>query len=420
MPKIAGVFLTIASILAIVTACNGPAPTTVQLTGQAILPADTFCDGPTVGHQLDAQINGRQTPFNHVPVQGFSSLIHLDGTRYAALQDNGFGSRANSPDYPLRWYTLDINFHEAWADVLAYETFVDDQKLLPYTLPGDHAYLTGAWFDPESFVAVDEEGFWVGEEFGPALLRISKQGQLLTSPLAVPVVPPLTQYARESAVLRTPDHPDFLDLAEEDRLAQANLPRSGGLEGLAATPSRKFIYASVEKAMIDDPVRHRRTLLQFDPQTGAFTGRFWFYRTDNASISIASLEAFNETILLVLERDGEEGHEAAVKRIYRIDLDQADAEGFLIKSLVCDLLDIQDSRGLTQAEDGAVGLGTNYGFPYVTPEALVIVDAWTLIVGCDNNFPFSTGRRPPSTPDDNEFIRLRLPRSLAEAVVEDK
>jgi hypothetical protein len=35
----------------------------------------------------------------------------------------------------------------------------------------------------------------------------------------------------------------------------------------------------------------------------------------------------------------------------------------------------------------------------------------TLVVANDNNFPFSSGRRPGS-PDDNEIIEIRLPAPL--------
>jgi glycerophosphoryl diester phosphodiesterase len=76
-------------------------------------------------------------------------------------------------------------------------------------------------------------------------------------------------------------------------------------------------------------------------------------------------------------------------------------------------MDIDDSGGLTRAENGAIGLGPNFTFPYVTPECLVVIDDRTLLVANDNNFPMSAGRRPPDTPDDNEFILLRLSRSLA-------
>jgi len=77
-------------------------------------------------------------------------------------------------------------------------------------------------------------------------------------------------------------------------------------------------------------------------------------------------------------------------------------------------MDIADARNLTRAEDGAIGLGRDYSFPYVTPECLVVIDERTLLVANDNNYPMSVGRRPPDTPDDSEFILLHLSRSLAD------
>jgi len=94
------------------------------------------------------------------------------------------------------------------------------------------------------------------------------------------------------------------------------------------------------------------------------------------------------------------------------DLDVLDDQGFLRKELVCDLLHIADPRGISSAEPGALGLGDPFSFPFVTPECLLILDARTLLVANDNNYPMSTGRRPPDTPDDSEFIQLSLPTPL--------
>ena len=60
----------------------------------------------------------------------------------------------------------------------------------------------------------------------------------------------------------------------------------------------------------------------------------------------------------------------------------------------------------------AVALGNPYGFPYVTPECLAVIDAHTLLVANDNNYPMSAGRRPSETPDDNEIILLKLDEPL--------
>ena len=401
-----------------------PSDRAVALVGRAVLPADTFLpDTPGVGQALDPEINGRELPFGALPVQGFSSLIPRDGGRYVALQDNGFGTMANSPDYPLGWFHLHLDLAESGTgegavEVLEHVTWSDPDGMVPFAVTlGDSSGrpLTGADFDPESFVRMNDGSFWVGEEFGPSLVHVGPDGVVVEKPVPVPVATPLRSYSRGSPVLRTPDHPDLRFLrSAEMRQDLSNLPRSGGIEGLARNSSGSLLYAAVEKPMSDDPVRTRRIILEFDPARHGFTGNFWLYEADREDVSLASLEAFDDRVFLVLERDTGEGPTAEIKRIYRVDLGAFDKAGFLEKTLVCDLMDIDDSGGLTRAEEGAIGLGRAYSFPYVTPECLAIVDERTLLVANDNNYPMSAGRRPPATPDDSEFILVRLPRSLAD------
>lgn len=391
------------------------------LKARAVLPADTFFPEPVaVGAHLDREINGRRLPFDRVPVQGFSSLVPQEDGVMLVLQDNGFGTMANSPDYPLRWFRLRPDFTGrdtggGPVEVLDFTDWTDPGRRIPFRLtsPDSTRPLTGADLDPESFVVMDDGSVWIGEEFGPSLVHVGADGVILNKPAAVPVVPPLRDFSRGSPFLRTPDHPDLRFLSrEETRTTLANLPRSGGLEGLTRNESGSLLYTSVEKAMLDDPERRRRVILEFSPDRHGFTGRFWLYHADGANVSIASLEWVRDGVLLVLERDTEEGKAAAIKRIYRIRLGHVDAEGYLVKNLVVDLLNIDDTAGLTRSERGAVRLGHPYGFPYVTPECLAVIDAKTLLVANDNNYPMSSGRRPDDTPDDNEIILLELHEPL--------
>jgi glycerophosphoryl diester phosphodiesterase len=410
--------LLIGSTLHLV-ACGPRDVDRVTLTGRAVLPADTFTDGPVVGRALPSAINGRHPPFASVPVQGFSSLVLEQGGMVLALQDNGFGTRVNSPDHPLRWYRLRLHLdfppHQGGrVEVLGHQDLHDPDGRVGFPLrDGSPArVLTGADFDPESFVRLDDGTFWIGEEFGPYLLHAAPDGRLLGSPVPVPVPSSLREVSRGVAHLRSPDHPDLRSLEPTLAARRANLPASGGIEGLARTPRGDRLYVAVEKALLDDPEPLRRLILEFDPARGAFTGRHWLHRVDMVGVSIAALEAVTDDVLLLVERDAKEGAAAAFKRIYRVDLGRVAGDGFLDKTLVADLLDIADPDGFTVAEPGAVGLGPHYAFPYVTPECLAVVDNHTLLVACDNNYPFSAGRRPPSTPDDSEFVRLRLPSSL--------
>ena len=115
-------------------------------------------------------------------------------------------------------------------------------------------------------------------------------------------------------------------------------------------------------------------------------------------------------ILRALEGQAE-GADAGTKRIHRARPDDAGNGGDLTKTLVVDLLEIADPDGVTSPAHGAIGLGPRFAFPFVTPECLVVLDRRTLLVANDNNFPFSAGRRA-GVPDDNEFIRVRLPADL--------
>jgi glycerophosphoryl diester phosphodiesterase len=405
-----------------------PAPTEpalATLTGRAVLPADTFKGGPAVGGAMEPEINGRKLPFRTTPVQGFSSLIVLADAEYLVLQDNGFGTMANSPLYPLRWYRLSVELDApprkgGPVQILDVVDLSDPYGLLPFAIvhKDSSRTLTGADLDPESFVRLPDGSFWVGEEFGPSLVHFSATGEVLEKPVAVPVVSLLRDYARGSPFYRTPDHPDLRFLRHaETRDDLANQPRSGGVEGLAIDPTGTRLFAAVEKGLRDDPIDRRRVILEFDPSRRSFTGNSWFYLTDRPDVSLASLEAVSDRVFLVVERDGAEGAKAQIKRIYRVELGRVDERGFLRKQLVCDLLNIDDSQGLTHREKGAIGLGRYYRFPYVTPECLAILDDSTLLVANDNNFPMSVGRRPPATPDDNEIIRLKLHQPLSAATL---
>ena len=410
-PSIPAVFLILLTLITSGGGCRqtetrtgGEAP---HLTGRAVLPADTFSPGLPTGRALAGQDLLRAAPFDSVPVQGFSSLVPAGDGIWLALSDNGFGARANSADYPLRWYRLEADLasdrpHGGKVEILDQVTLSDPRGLVPFELTDSlgQRHLTGADFDPESLALMPDGTLWVGDEFGPYLLHFAPDGVLLEPPVPVPVVPPLRDFARGHAHLCSPDNPTL-------EQAEPNLPGSGGLEGLALGPDGKHLYAALEKPMLDDPDRTRRTILEFDAVTARFTGRFWFFPAETDQACVTTLETLGPDRFLLIERDGFEGRKAALKHVYRLDLNGAS----VTKSLVCDLLSLADPDGFSRPEEGAVGLGPDFAFPYVTPESLVIIDHRTLLLVNDNNYPFSQGRRP-GRPDDNEFIRVQLSRTL--------
>jgi hypothetical protein len=122
---------------------------------------------------------------------------------------------------------------------------------------------------------------------------------------------------------------------------------------------------------------------------------------------------------LIIERDDTEGDAAQAcngparpdcfnvpakfKRIYKIDFAQADAQGFVRKVGYIDLMDMADPD--KKARQG--GVEGRLTFPFFTIENVEVVDADHIIVGNDNNLPFSSGRAL-GKPDDNEFVLLKV------------
>ena len=94
---------------------------------------------------------------------------------------------------------------------------------------------------------------------------------------------------------------------------------------------------------------------------------------------------------------------AKFKRIYKVDLGQADGDGFVKKVGYIDLMDIDDPNKLAR-QGGKDGKLT---FPFFTIENVDRVDDTHIIVGNDNNLPFSSSR-DPNKADDNEFVLLEV------------
>ena len=181
---------------------------------------------------------------------------------------------------------------------------------------------------------------------------------------------------------------------------------------MALNSSGTKLYPLLEGPLVDDPVRTRLLIQEFDLATKRYSGRYWFYSMSSPANAIGDMTAINDNEFLVIERDNGQGAAAIFKRIYKVDLRNVNPDGTLPKVLIADLMRIADPKGLTKAEDGAIGLGPVFSFPFVTIESVYPLDARHLLVLNDNNYPFSSGRRPGKNADDNEIIVLTLPQRL--------
>ncbi len=96
-----------------------------------------------------------------------------------------------------------------------------------------------------------------------------------------------------------------------------------------------------------------------------------------------------------------------VKRIYKIEFNDANAGKAARKIGYIDLLKISDPDN-RKRQGGGNGF---YDMPFVTIENVDRVDATHIIVGNDNNLPFSAGRALDKA-DDNEFVLLEVKELL--------
>jgi hypothetical protein len=374
-----------------VASSGGGAPPRPVLEARAVLPAATFAPGPPSGALIGpGPINGITVPFASQPVQGFSAILPAEPGSYWVMPDNGYGAKANSADFLLRVYHVTPDFETAKGGtgtvfVGRFIQLRDPDGKVPFLLTRPDRLLTGADFDIESIRQVKDGTFWFGDEFGPFLIHTDATGKLLQAPIPLPGV-------------QAPENP-FL-------VPPANLPSSGGFEGMAMSKDGKTLYPMLEKAVTGDDPQLRR-INEFDVAAQQYTGRRWWYRLDQGSVSIGDFTQLDQNRFVVIERDNEQGAAARIKRMYEVDLRDVAPDGTLVKTLALDLMDIADPAGISlPGRPGDIGLGTTFTFPFVTIEDVLPLDAERLLVVNDNNFPFSTGRNP-ALPDDEEFIIVR-------------
>jgi hypothetical protein len=369
-----------------------------RLVGRAVLPVDTTASGPPAGaFVVPSTSNGVTFPLAEQPVEGFSAVIAGDhpGT-YLAMEDNGFGSKANSRDFLIRAYTIRPRFKtghggSGTVEVGRFLSFRDPDHRLPFAIVNDatrERLLTGGDIDPESLQRDRHGDLWVGDEFGPWILHFDRCGRLLEAPYDVPGI-------------RSPNNPT-LDGAPPTQ------PNSRGFEGMAISPDGRTLYAALEGATVADPDHSRRNIYEFSTRRHVFTGRVLHYRTDAPDHLVADMWSLGRQ-LVVIERDLGAGEKALYRRIYRVDLGRVDHHGFLRKTELVDLTAVPDPDlvSLPALHPGDLGLGDPFSVLCESVEAVDVVAGNRLLVGCDNNLP-NSGRNP-ALADDTEFVLLDVP-----------
>jgi hypothetical protein len=423
-----------ASLILPTAAAAEPIRVTATLAGHAILPAQSFVHPPadapvglfrsgrfSANERLEQgygrlERTGLARPFPGQPLQGFSGIKTLGDGRYLLLTDNGFGSRANSADAALMFHIAAPDWASGRLTVERTIFMADPDRLIPFPITTEFTatrYLTGADLDPEGIQPVGD-GYWIGDEFGPYLIRVDADGRVVE----------FHETVIDGLSIQSPDH-HRLEL-QADPAASAppfNLRRSRGFEGLARAADGTTLLPMLEGQVFDPETGTFETrsgkpavrILEFDTTGGGWSDRVRYYPLEDANHAIGDFNLIDERRALVIERDWLEGdarldmvEPALFKRVYLIDLGQTDDAGVVEKLGYIDLLAIADpdDAALQGTIDGV------FSFPFVTIENVDRVDDRHIIVGNDNNYPFSIGRAP-GTADDNELILLEVEDLLA-------
>ena len=383
-----------------------------ELVGFALLPADTFAAGPDSGQYTGTGGKLEAPRFKGQPVQGFSAIQFGEGGSYWVMPDNGFGAKYNSIDALLRLYnvTLEAKTAQGGAGGVKVNKFIqlsDPNKKVPFFIINENTAernLTGADFDIESFVVAKDGTLWIGEEFGPYLLHFSADGKLLEAPSATPDFGAGKDPAKDT--VRSPNNPSVLASSPNPgAMSAANLGGSRGFEGMAINPAKTKLYPMLEGTVAGDAPGLLR-IHEFDLASSKFVGVTGYYKLEDPSYSIGDMAVVNDNEYLVLERDQASGATAKFKRVYKIDLSKKDAGGVVGKELVVDLMNISDANKLSPSSVNGI-----FGFPFVTIEDIVVLNANTVLVANDNNYP-GMGGRGADVKDANEFIWLKLEKPL--------
>jgi hypothetical protein len=365
-------------------------------------------------------VNG---PFEGQPVQGFSGIKwQKDGSAWV-LSDNGFGSKANSPDAMLMFHHVRPDWKSGQLVIQRTAFLHDPDGNVPFNVTNSATgkrYLTGADFDIESIQIIGDD-FWFGDEFGPYLVRADRSGK----------VTGVFETVVDGKVLRSPDHFAVTAPAVPGASLNTLARRSRGFEGMAASPDGRFLYPMLEgplwnadaKAWESRDGKETVRILEFDVQKGAYTGRSFRYQLEVAGNNIGDFNMIDKDTAVVIERDNGEGVPAQAcngparpdcfnvparfKRVYKIDLSSVDAQGFVRKVGFVDLLDIADPKGVARV-GGSQG---RFAFPHWCIEGVDVVDADHIVVLNDNNLTVSAAREFGKN-EANEVILLRVPELL--------
>jgi len=163
------------------------APPELQISGRYATPSPMRVDVPESATGISAlsdktapRPTGIKLPFKGQPVQGLSGIKNLKDGTYITLTDNGFGSKANSPDAMLMFHVVKPDWKTGAIERVSTTFLHDPDRKVPFRIVNENTpkrYLTGSDFDIESIQPI-AGNLWFGDEFGPFLIKTDRSGKV--------------------------------------------------------------------------------------------------------------------------------------------------------------------------------------------------------------------------------------------------
>ncbi|MBS0206033.1 MAG: esterase-like activity of phytase family protein [Planctomycetes bacterium] len=254
---------------------------------------------------------------------GFGSGIAYmgRGDRFAVISDRGPADGATA--YRCRYHVVDISVDETSprpVNVSLRETHLLTDRLNRHLIGSlgalpDAGDPRGVRFDPEGIRVTSNGTLLISDEYGPSI------GEFLPSGRQIGQIDIPSRY--------TVRHPSADPNAELPPSNTSGRQPNRGLECLAISPDDSTIYALLQSPLIQDGALDEAKkrigtnvrLLEIRRATGAT--REFLYQLDQPSNGCHEIEYLAPGRLLVIERDSKLGTDAAVKKIFEINLRQA-------------------------------------------------------------------------------------------------
>ena len=268
---------------------------------------------------LSGQTDVLENGVPHSRIGGISAMDYTgqDNT-FIAVPDRGPDDGAVA--YHCRFHTFEIKVDEANSSVtptLTKTTFLTTETGKRF--PGAaNAYAATDSFasrlDPEGLRLGDNGNLFLSDEYGPHLIEFDATGKQIRE-FEIP----------KRYLIKTPG----VSKEEENGANTSGRACNRGMEGLTLSPDGKYLYGLMQSPLLQDSARKKSgkpyglncRILRVSIETGDVVE--YLYHLDDADYKLNEILAINDHQFLVIERDGEIGHEAKFKKIMKIDLTNA-------------------------------------------------------------------------------------------------